>query len=436
MTISYLFRALKSVLSDWKMLQTVLRKKYDKYYLPFVIFKRQARYVEKLRKKGHVNVVFLAMNVAMWKYQHLYELLKEDKRFRVYIFLTPFNNFTDVQRIKDLKALRAYFDERNMQYVDYELEKGKPFVDIRSVVDPDIIFYTQPYEGVAEEGWRHTNFLDKLFCYAPYFFLSKNMDFFFKCPFNTYAWKLYYQTDFSKELAKSKTRNKARNVLVAGYTSADDYFTPLRKDVWKVKDRSKKRIIWAPHFTIIEGKGYFHASYFLEMAGFMQELAVEYADRIAFTFKPHPALFTFLSAHPDWGEEKAREYYGFWEKNENTQLETGDFIDLFKGSDAMIHDSGSFVVDYLYFNKPVLYDNPNIEEVKTTNDEFGKQAYDVHYRVKKLSDIKSFIDDVVLGGNDTMAPVRNDFFDTYLRPKDGKTASHFIYDDLVSSIWG
>ena len=59
----------------------------------------------------------------------------------------------------------------------------------------------------------------------------------------------------------------------------------------------------------------------------------------------------------------------------------------------MIHDCGSFTVDYLYFGKPVLYDNPNIEDVKTTADELGKQAYDAHYRVKTLSDIKAFIDD-------------------------------------------
>ena len=123
MTISYLFRALKSVLSDWKMLRMVLKRKYDKYYLPLVISKRQARYVEKLRTKDHVNVVFLPMNVAMWKYQHLYELLKNDSRFRVHIFLTPFADFANSQRIEDVQAMRAYFDERKMEYVDCEPEK-------------------------------------------------------------------------------------------------------------------------------------------------------------------------------------------------------------------------------------------------------------------------------------------------------------------------
>lgn len=433
----YLLRALFNVLTDWKLFRKVLwRQLYYKGYLPLVITKKQANYVEELRRKDHVNVIFLPKTVAMWKYQHLYEMLKNDKRFHVYIFLDPFANFTKTQRMKDLQAIRVFFDERNMEYVDYELEKGKPMVDIRSIVDPDIIFYTQPYDVVIEECRQHTHFLDKLLCYVPYAFLPRRQELLYKHSFGKYAWKLYYQTEQIKEYAKTVNRNKARNVVVAGYTGADDYFKSAKKDVWKVKDRSKKRIIWAPHFTIIENAGFFHASYFLEMASYMQELAVDYVERITIAFKPHPALFTFLCAHPDWGEEKAKEYYDFWDKNENTQLETLEFIELFKGSDAMIHDCGSFLIDYLYFNKPVLYDNPNIDKVKTAADEMGMHAYDAHYRVNNLSDIKTFIDNVVLGENDPMAPVRKDFFDTYLQPKEGKSASQFIYDDIVKSIWG
>lgn len=432
-----MLRTLYNVITDWKLLRLVLwRKLYLQGYLPLVISKRQARYVLNLKKKDHVNVVFFPMDIAMWKYQHIYELLKKDKRFHVYIFLSPFANFTKSQRIEQLKAMRAYFDEHNMEYVDYELENGKPMVDVRSVVDPDIIFYTQPYKGCMEDSRKHICFLDKLLCYVPYAFLPRRQEILYKRTFNTYAWKLYYQTELMKEYAKSVNRNKARNVVVAGYPGADDYFTPAKIDVWKVKDRSKKRIIWAPHFSIVKDVGFFHVSYFLEMASYMQELAIDYADRITIAFKPHPALYSFLCAHPDWGEEKARKYYDFWGQNENTQLETHEFVDLFKGSDAMIHDCGSFLIDYLYFGKPVLYDNPNIDDVKIAADELGVRAYDVHYRTKTLSDIKTFIDDVVIGGNDPMASVRKNFLEAYLRPKDGKTASQFIYDDIVKSIWG
>lgn len=433
----YLLSALRHVLTDWKLLRLVLWKNlYLKRYLPLVISKRQARYVEKLKKKDHVNVVFLAMSVAMWKYQHIYELFKNDKRFHVYIFLNPSANYTKSQRMEQLQSMRAYFDERQMEYIDEELEDGKPLTDIRSVVDPDIIFYTQPYRGVMEENRRHFHFTDKLLCYVPYAFLPRKQEMLYKRTFNTYAWKLYYQTELIKEYAKSVNKNKARNVVVAGYPGADDYFTPSKRDVWKMKDRNKKRIIWAPHFSIIENVGFFHASYFLEMASYMQELALDYTDRITIAFKPHPALFSFLCNHPDWGEEKTKAYYGFWANHENTQLETLEFVDLFKGSDALIHDCGSFLIDYLYFDKPVLYDNPNIDRAKTDADELGVQAYDAHYRTKSLSDIKTFIDDVVIGGNDPMALVRKDFFDNYLRSKDGNTASQLIYEDIVNSIWG
>ena len=437
MTISYLFRALKSVLSDWKLLRMLLwQKLYVQAYLPLVISHRQARYVAKLRKKDHVDVVFLPMNVAMWKYQHLYELLKNDSRFRVHIFLTPFADFANSQRIEDVQAMRVYFDERKIDYVDCEPEKDKPLVDIRSVVDPDIIFYTQPYATAFEENRKFTHFLDKLLCYVPYAYHPRTVTAFYKWPLHRIAWKLYYPTEYNKLYAMTVCKNKARNVVVSGYPGADDYLLPSSNDVWKIKDRHKKRVIWAPHFTVTEDVGFVHTSYFLEMASFMQELALEYANRITIAFKPHPRLFSQLCVHPAWGEEKAKEYYDFWENNENTQLETGEFVDLFKGSDAMIHDCGSFIVDYMYFGKPVLYDNPNIKEVKATADELGKQAYDAHYSVRNLSDIKAFIDDVVLGGNDPKAPVRKCFFDAYLRPKDGKTASQFIYDDIVKSIWG
>ena len=437
MTIPYFIKAIGNVFSDWKLLRFVLwRKIYLKGYLPLVLPKRQARYLEKLRKKDHVNVVFLPMNVAMWKYQQLYDLLKSDKRFRVFIFPSPLVNFTKEQRIEDLRAMRAYFDERAMEYVDYELEKGKPMVDIRDVVEPDIIFYTQPYETVLEKGLIYTHFLDKLLCYAPYAFLPRRMNVFYGLTFDYVAWRLYYQTEFNKKYAKSISAFRARNVVVTGYTGADNYFTLPEKEVWKSDGRRKKRIIWAPHFTIVEGEGYFHASYFLKMAEYMRELAVEYADSVTFAFKPHPRLYSELCNHPEWGKEKTHEYYDFWAKGENTQLETGDFVDLFKESDAMIHDSGSFIVDYMYFGKPVLYDNPNIEDIKTTADELGIKAYDAHYRVKTLSDIRTFIDDVVLRGNDTMKSVRKTFFDEYLKPKDGKTASQVIYDDIVGAIWG
>ena len=416
--------------------QNIYYHLYIEKYLYGRIGKMQKKYLSQLRKRKQVNVVFLPMNIAMWKSQHLYELLKADKRFNVKVVLSPATTFSQKQRLADVEALRAYFDEHQVDYVDCLLEKGEAPVDIRKVTDPDLLFYAQPYTNVVDPKHKFLRFLDRLICYTPYCFMPRNeKDKAFDSPFFNLAWRLYFQTEANKKTTRQVAHNKGRNVVVVGYTSADDYALPASKDVWKVKDRSKKRVIWAPHFTINAGVGFCQLSYFLQMADMMRDIAVEYADRLTFAFKPHPRLYSELCKHPDWGEKKTDEYYSFWRDGANTQLDTGDFVDLFKTSDAMIHDCGSFTFDYLFFNKPVLYDNPNIDGAKETADEVGVGAYDVHYRVETLDDVRKFIDDVVLGGNDVMRDVRTEYYNRYLKAPDGKTVAQNIYDDLVASIW-
>lgn len=413
----------------------IVEKIYIPYFEKYIISARQNRCIRKLKKKKHISVVFFPMNIAMWKYQHIYELLRKDKRFHLYIFLAPAATFSYETRCADLRGMREYFAQRNMPYVDYELEKGKEVVAVRSIVDPDIMFYAQPYEKTVETQYDFMHFQDKLLCHIPYSFLTRNKDFYDNnLRFNNIAWKLYYQTDEGKLLAKEYSYNHGQNVVVVGYPNADDYILPIDCDPWNNKDRAIKRIIWAPHFTIIKGAGFSQVSNFLHMAEFMQRLAIDYSDKITIAFKPHPRLYSELVRHPEWGEERTKEYYDFWKNSPSTQLETGDFVDLFKGSDAMIHDSGSFTVDYLYFNKPVLYDNPDIEGAKATANETGKAAYDVHYKVSSNEDIKQFIDDVVIAGSDPMKAQRETYYQHYLLPPNGKSVAQNIYDDMIKSL--
>lgn len=408
---------------------------YEAHIKYFVIAFKQWLYIQKLRRKDHINVVFFPMNVAMWKYQGIYDLLKKDKRFNMHVFLAPAATFSYDARCKDIEKMRAYFNGHNVPYVDFKLEEGKEPVDVYSVVNPDILFYAQPYEGAVDECYRFFNFENKLLCHIPYGAYSGNANSYnYNMHFNNVAWKLFYPKEESKELAKKYAYSRGRNVVVVGYPGMDDYITPAKSDPWKIKDKVIKRIIWAPHFTIIEGVGFAQRSNFLNMAEFMQQLAKDYSDKITIAFKPHPRLYSELERHPEWGEERTREYYDFWKNCPTAQLETGDFVDLFKSSDAMIHDCGSFTIDYLFFNKPVLYDNPDIEGAKETGDETGKAAYDAHYRVSSNEDIKRFIDDVVLVGNDPMKAKREEYYKKYLLPPNGKSVAQNIYDDIIKSL--
>jgi hypothetical protein len=115
----------------------------------------------------------------------------------------------------------------------------------------------------------------------------------------------------------------------------------------------------------------------------------------------------------------------------NTQLETGLFIDLFKTSDAMVHDCDSFQVEYLYVNKPVMFVEQSVKQQNTT--ELRKRAMACHYIGRNMDDIRQFVERV-LHGEDTMKEQRQQFFENYLLPKGGTDVALNIYNDIVTTL--
>jgi hypothetical protein len=60
-----------------------------------------------------------------------------------------------------------------------------------------------------------------------------------------------------------------------------------------------------------------------------------------------------LEQDPNWGSEKTTAYYDKWDNLDNGQFKSGDYVDLLT-SDALIHDCGSFMAEYLVVGKPAL----------------------------------------------------------------------------------
>ena len=120
----------------------------------------------------------------------------------------------------------------------------------------------------------------------------------------------------------------------------------------------------------------------------------------------------------------------------NTQLEESAFIDLFMNSDAMIHDSASFTVEYHYTRKPCLFTANDIQSVREPLNELGRAALDAHYQGADEGDVHRFLDEVVLAGNDPKKREREEFFNRYLLPPNGNTTAGNIFESIVKSIWG
>lgn len=375
----------------------------------------------KLRYKETINIVFFASSISMWRYQYVYEALSQISRFRTYIVIQPAFAYSDEQQSADVNSLINYFNSKKIPYLLATDENGN-YLDIRKEISPDVLFYPQPYNNFYPESVSYNAFYDKLLCYMPYAFWTSKYGWSYNQPLHKLAWKLFYSTELHRQDAILYSLRGDSNVEVVGYPNADDFLFRTHLDGWKKQNAMKKRLIWAPHFTIVSGD-LLYQSNFLWMSYLMIELAQKYSDRIQFVFKPHPRLYTELCKHPDWGEQKAKDYYRAWETMENTQIETGEFVDLFMTSDAMIHDCGSFAVEYHYSENPVMYVAQNFEAQLEEKNEFGKLAMKQHYVGKTKEDIRAFIEDVVLAGNDPMKPGRQQFKKDYLLPPNGKTVA-------------
>jgi CDP-glycerol glycerophosphotransferase (TagB/SpsB family) len=252
--------------------------------------------------------------------------------------------------------------------------------------------------------------------------------------FHNYLWRLFAETPIHKEFSVKYALNKGKNVKVTGFPGTDVFLDKKYEpqNCWKHKNPDIKKLIWAPHHTIDNDTSFLSYSSFLVYSDFMLKLPSVFNGKIQIAFKPHPLLFNRLSEESFWGKERTISYYNSWENLEFGQLVDGDYVDLFLTSDAMMHDSGSFLIEYLYTGKPVLYLDRDDKITERMND-FGIQAFNQHYHAKNESDIENFILSV-LHNKDIKKSDREKFLLTELLPPNHRSASENVLVELLSEL--
>lgn len=393
--------------------------------------KKQLKHV---RKKETIRVAFLLINESIWKYSRVYFLLKEHPRFNPVVFICPFDRYGPEIRNSEMENAYHRMTKKGYHVIKTQQTDGS-LMDIKKEFNPGIVFFCTPWKHTHQQ-YTIANFRDRLTCYTHYGYSNGNL---YESDYNmatqNYAWKFFLESEYHLTLAKKYAARKGRNAVVTGYPGTDDFLDPklAETSVWKPQVNFKKRIIWAPHHTIpgnISEKNYLNYGTFLEYAEVMIQLTQKYRD-ILFAFKPHPNLKGKLNEH--WGEEKTAEYYQQWNRLPNTRLEEGDYVDLFLESDALIHDCGSFLIEYFFVNKPALY-LVKTDDFKQEYNDLGKTAFDYLEIGKNAGDISRFIEQTVLGGQDVFKEKRKVFFESRLRPPNNRPASENIVDHLLNEL--
>jgi CDP-glycerol glycerophosphotransferase (TagB/SpsB family) len=395
--------------------------------------KRYLKIAENVKKKDKITVAFFLIHVSVWKCENVYRLLEKDDRFDPVIVVCPYITYGDDNMLEEMQAAYNFFQDNSYNVVRTYNEKTNEWLDVKATIKPDIVFFTNPHKLTKDEYYIY-NYLDTLTCYVQYaFHICHLNEMHYNQAFHNLLWKAFYETPVHKALASQYALNKGRNVVITGYPGIDVFLDKLHrdtKDVWKIKDRNIKRIIWAPHQTIDNDKNVLSFSTFLLYHQFMIDIAKKYQDKIQITFKPHPLLKNKLQKHEEWGKERTESYYKMWEDLPNGQLNESSYIDMFVTSDAMILDSVSFIVEYLTLNKPSLFLFRD-EQIEDRLNDFGKMSLQELYHGKNKDEIVYFIENVVLNGIDEKEKHRKQFIREFLLPPNNLSASENIYNEFV-----
>ena len=391
--------------------------------------KLQKTALKRIKGKSPLTCVFLALESSVWKYDRIYQIMTKNSRIKPIILVCPVVDYGKEQMIRKMNLCYTRFFNEGYNVIKSYNEESNSFFDVRDL-KPDIILYTNPYKGLIDDRYYITNFKDILTVYVSYC-INCSKDDSFSCDLNLHnlVWRKYAETEYAMNVSKRVQKRHGENVVYTGYPGIelliDKDYIPIRNP-WKLDNVNHKRIIWAPHHTIQRCEyGY---TCFLKYCDFMLEMARKYEDRVQFVFKPHPILRSKLELL--WGRKKTDLYYESWTNMSNTTIDENEYIDLFLTSDAMIHDSGSFTVEYLYVNKPVMRTVSDMP-LNDLFNQFGLDCIKQYYLGYSESDIEHFIQDVI-NDVDPMKEQRTKFVNEVLMPKG--SPSQNIIDDILDSI--
>lgn len=412
-------------------------KDIQKIRRQFKYHKKNLRRVRLKAEKGeYIVAAFFILRSSVWKYENVYKLLNQDKRFKTIIVVCPIANYSKESMLTEMDKSYNFFVEKEYNVIKSYSEENYEYLDIKRVLNPDIVFYANPYKELIYDKYYITEFKDCLTVYVPYgYYIGTIHKVMFDLMFHNLLWKGFYPTEIHVKLAENLARNKGRNIINSkGYAGVDNliYGISTKENLWR--KNNFKKVIWAPHHSI-ENDGIVKYSSFLIYCEEMIKIAKIFEEKIEFAFKPHPLLKIKLYNHPDWGKERTDSYYDKWKKGINTFLHDYNYKDLFNSSDSMIFDSASFIAEYLATGKPSLFMfADNYKEITIQLNDFGKMAMQHHSHAFNVEDIINFLEKIC-EGYEFINIERQEFISSLLRPNIKTSASENIYNEIVSSIF-
>lgn len=377
-----------------------------------ILFKKMSRkhtqLIEKIRNKKKIKVLFPVIHKSVWKVDSVFRKMLEDPFFEPVILICPYT-INSKEDLDEMYQCYDFFLQKEYPTILSLDKKNNTWITLNEI-NPDIVFFTNPHNITRKEYYSNA-YKNYLSCYVPYAHNVSKYDSYnsqYNQNFHNSMWLIFTPHTEDLKIFRDHSARQEHNIITTGYPACENLLGTIKKETWKPQEKTKIKLIWAPHHTIENVN--LPYSNFLNYSDLFIKLTKKHKNEIQFSFKPHPMLKEKLYAHPNWGKKRTEKYFQYWKITSNTQLDEGEYTDLFISSDAMIHDSGSFLAEYQYLNKPVMYicNNLTIEFLNP----FGIKALESCYIAKNKADIEKFINKLL----DESLKVDRSFFKEYIEP--------------------
>lgn len=347
--------------------------------------------VERIKNRGNRPLRFASYVVydsTFGAYGMMDLMLAEPKKYSPRIVICPDVVRGDQQMREQYKKTKDFFVKKyGAEYVvDGYDEETETFVDVSDQFD--VIYCANPYDTMVNKvhGVQYLSTRNVLPVYIGYAFESVNWGAKHITPSLEISlfWKVFAETSYTLKEYEKYELIGGRNVVLSGYAKMDGFskITP------KIRDR--KRIIIAPHHTV--GNHALPLSNFITYYKLIVKLPTLFPE-IDFVFRPHPLLFTVLINNGIWTKDQVDRYLENIKKAGIEYSVGGDYFELFANSDAIIHDCGSFITEWLYTEKPCCFVYRNNDTSKLLS-ELGKVAMEYYTIAYSEKDIISFVQSV------------------------------------------
>lgn len=386
---------------------------------------------ERIRERltgsgGPLRLGLVVNEAAKWNATSLIRAIEDEPRIDARVLLTwyPVKGQLPEERLERYEEQRASLERYGLPVVelyDRQTGLGQPIED----VDDDILLLQQPW-GMKDFPRRVTGRTLPAYLHYGFMIMANHGMHYNIGSFHPYLWRYFAQTEAHRQLHIQHDPAAADQIVVTGYPKLDVYLDDPPAELpapWR--DRTTpgeptKRVIFAPHHAL--GKDNLGMSTFRWSHDVMLRLARENPE-IQWLYKPHPNLRYSVVRNKVMTREQYRAYEDSWAQLPNASVyDDGHYFDLFRTSDALITDCGSFLAEYLPTGGPILW---LVSDRSVGFNAVGEALAEGYYRAATPDELLARFQQIIVGGDDPLAPTRRGLTER-LFPSGGRAAERLV----------